>query len=395
MEKFPDGLKIALVHDWLTGMRGGERVLEGICELFPRAELFTLLHIKGEVSPVIEDRKIHTSFVQRLPLAKTYYRHYLPLFPTAIERFDLMDFDLVISSSHCVAKGVITSPYSCHISYVHTPMRYVWEMYHQYFGENRLGRLGRLLIPYFANYLRMWDVVSSKRVDYFIANSKNVAERIEKHYGRHSRVIYPPVDGGRFKAGKDEGFYLVVSAFAPYKRIDLAVEAFNRLGLPLKIAGSGQDYKEIKRSCKPNVELLGWVSDEEVTELFSRARALIFPQEEDFGITPVEAQASGKPVIAYGKGGVLETIDGVWFSNDMQESEIRWQAKPLGVLFKKQTVDELEGAVRFFEGHKDRFLSEYAVENAKRFSKENFKKELFEFCKRCYEEFAEQGPPIG
>lgn len=394
MAEFPEGLKIALVHDWLTGMRGGERVLEGICELFPQAELFTLLYVKGTVSSTITNRKIHTSFIQKLPFAKTFYRHYLPLFPTAIEKFDLMDFNLVISSSHCVAKGVITSPYSCHISYVHTPMRYVWEMYHQYFGEDRLGRLGRLLIPYFANYLRMWDVASSKRVDYFIANSKNVAERIEKHYGRRAHVIYPPVDIERFKVGKDEGYYLVVSAFAPYKRIDLAVEAFNRLGLPLKIAGTGQDYKKIKKRCKPNVELLGWVSDEEVTELFSGARALIFPQEEDFGITPVEAQASGKPVIAYGKGGVLESIDGVWFSTDMQESQIEWKAKPLGVLFKKQTVEELIGAVKFFEKYKDRFLPEFAVENAKRFSKERFKKELFEFCKKSYQEFVEQGPPI-
>ena len=391
MAEFPEGIKVALVHDWLTGMRGGERVLEGICELFPKADLFTLIHIKGQVSAVIENRKIHASFVQRLPLAKRYYRHYLPLFPTAIERFDMMGFDLVISSSHCVAKGVITSPYSCHISYVHTPMRYVWEMYHQYFGEERLGKLGRMLIPYFANYLRMWDVASSKRVDYFVANSKNVAERIEKHYGRKSHVVYPPVDVERFKVGNDEGYYLVVSAFAPYKRIDLAVDAFNRLGLPLKIAGSGQDYKEIKRMCKPNVELLGWVSDEDVTELFSNAKALIFPQEEDFGITPVEAQASGKPVIAYGKGGVLESIDGVRIGD---ESKIDWPNRPLGVLFKDQTPESLMAAVKFFENNRDRFLPEFAVENSKRFSKERFKNEMLQFCKKCYEEFSKQGPPL-
>jgi len=331
--ELPGGLKVALVHDWLTGMRGGERVLEEICKVFPKAELFTLLHLKGKVSKIIEDREIHTSFIQKLPFAATRYRSYLPLFPTAIERFNLSGFDLVISTSHCVAKGVITSPYTCHISYVHTPMRYVWEMYQQYFGDERLGRLARLVVPYIANYLRMWDVASSKRVDYFIANSKNVADRIEKHYGRRSKVIYPPADVDRFRHGPDEGYYLIVSAFAPYKRIDLAVEAFNRIGLPLKIAGTGQDYKRIKKVCSQNIELLGWLRDEEIAELYARCRALIFPQEEDFGITPVEAQASGKPVIAFGKGGALESVNGVFIRRGAPPV---WPEKPTGVFFPEQ-----------------------------------------------------------
>jgi len=265
-------------------------------------------------------------------------------------------------------------------------------MYQQYFGDERLGRFARIIIPYVANYLRMWDVASSKRVDYFIANSKNVSDRIEKHYGRRSKVIYPPANVERFRPAADEGYYLIVSAFAPYKRIDLAVEAFNKLGLPLKIAGAGQDYKKIKRMCAPNIELLGWVSDEEVAELFAHCRAFVFPQEEDFGITPVEAQASGKPVIAYGKGGALESVSGI---PAREGQDPRWPDKPTGVFFSNQTPDSLAHAIEFFENNRDRFAPEFSVENAKRFSAERFRQETLEFCKACYEEFSEKGPPLG
>lgn len=298
-------MRVALVHDWLTGMRGGENVLEALCEIFPEAGLYTLIHIPGSVSRAIENRKIHTSFLQRLPMAGKRYRSFLPLFPLAIEGFDLSGYDLIVSTSHCVAKGVIPPPGALHISYIFTPMRYVWDQYRMYFGEGRTGWLTSRVIRVAAHYLRMWDVASSSRVDEFVSISAHVANRVEKYYRRTSPVIYPPVDCTRFSINTASGdYYLIVSAFAPYKRLDIAIEAFNRMGArKLRIIGKGQDESRLKKMAGPNIEFLGWRTNEEIAGYYAGCRALIFPGEEDFGIVPLEAMASGRPVIAYGKGG--------------------------------------------------------------------------------------------
>ena len=297
-------MKVAIIHDWLTGMRGGEKVLEAFCELFPQAHVYTLLHLPRTVSPSIEALPIHTSFIQNLPFSKKGYRRYLPLFPMAIERFDLKGYDLILSCSHCVAKGIVPPPDALHISYLLTPMRYAWDMFGEYFGAKKSR-----LIPFFIHYLRMWDVTSSQRVDDFLAISKHVQRRIMKYYRRDAEVIYPPVDTRRFKPGTKKGdFFLIVSSLVSYKAVDVAVEAFNRLGYPLRIIGSGPEEQRLRAMARSNVAFLGWQRDEVVAEAYSRCRALIFPGEEDFGIVPLEAMASGRPVIAFGRGGALETI---------------------------------------------------------------------------------------
>jgi glycosyltransferase involved in cell wall biosynthesis len=364
-------MKVALVHDWLTGMRGGEKCLEILCELFPEATLYTLLHKKGSVSETISRMKIETSFVQNLPLATDHYRKYLPLFPTAIEQFDLTGYDLVISSSHCVAKGVITSPETCHICYCHTPMRYAWEMYYTYFSKNSLNPVVRWTVPFFMNYLRTWDEKSSDRVDHFVANSQNVRRRIQKHYRRDAEVIYPPADTGYFGLGRDQGdYFLVVSALVPYKRIDLAVLALNELDLPLVIVGEGAERKKLMKMAKGNIKFVDWQSGPELIEYYQRCRALIFPGEEDFGIVPVEAQACGKPVIAFGKGGATESVKGAFPDQDITSSHT-------GVFFYPQTAEALIQAVRRFESA--RFDPKQIREHALRFDKEVFRERLREF----------------
>lgn len=329
-------MRVALVHDWLTGMRGGEKCLEVFCDLLPTADLFTLLHIPGSVSPSIERLRINTSFVQRLPFSKAQYRKYLPLFPLAIERFDFGQYDLIISTSHCVAKGAIPRRAALHICYCHTPMRYVWEMYDAYFGKGRAGLFTRLLMPPVAGHLRAWDMNSSDRVHYFIANSQNVRERIRRHYNRDAEVIYPPVNVSDFKVSAcDDGYFLIVSAFAPYKRIDLAIEAFNKTGERLIIVGDGQESQKLRALARSNISFPGSASGDQLAEYYERCTALIFPGEEDFGIVPVEAMASGKPVIAYGKGGVLETV--------IEDGENR-----TGIFFRDQTVESLLEAIERF-----------------------------------------------
>ncbi|MFH1033860.1 MAG: glycosyltransferase [Pseudomonadota bacterium] len=302
------GRRVVLVHDWLTGMRGGEKVLESFCRLCPQAPLYTLLHNQGSVSPLIEGRPIVTSFLQGLPGVASRYRHYLPLFPRAAESLRLPDCDLVLSSSHCVAKGVIAPPGALHVSYVHTPMRYVWDLYDQYFGPGR-GGMARWVMPFLRGWLQGWDTRTASRVHEFLANSRHVARRIERHYGRPATVIHPPVDSGRFAPAPEvDDYYLVVSALVPYKRVDLAVAACSRLGRRLKVVGTGPELKALMALAGPSVEFLGWQPDQALPGLYARARALIFPGEEDFGITPLESMASGRPVLAYGRGGALETV---------------------------------------------------------------------------------------
>ncbi|MBI5491476.1 MAG: glycosyltransferase [Deltaproteobacteria bacterium] len=371
-------MKAAIVHDWLTGMRGGEKVLEALCEVLPQADIFTLLHSPGSVSRVIESRRIRTSFIQRMPGARRFYRSYLPLFPLAIEALDLSGYDLVISSSHCAAKGVIPPPGALHISYIHTPMRYVWDMYREYFGGAR--GLKAAAIGLFAHYLRLWDSASSSRVDHFIANSAFVARRVEKFYRRGSEVIHPPVDCSAFPVLKSPSrdYYLIVSAFAPYKRLELAISAFDRLGRRLVLTGAGpqSEEKRLKRIAGPNVEFLGWKSQDELASLYGNCRALIFPGEEDFGIVPLEAASSGRPVIAFGKGGALETIIPLSAKG----------APPTGVFFSEQTPGALTSAVRLFEENEERFDPASIRAHALRFDREIFKEKVGGFITTRYNE---------
>lgn len=361
-------MRVALVHDWLTGMRGGEKCLEVLCELFPHAEIYTLLHIPKSVSPVIEALKIETSFIQRAPFSRGQYRKYLPLFPMAIERFSFEQHDVIISTSHCVAKGAVPRRGALHICYCHTPMRYVWEAYDSYFGKGRAGSLTRLVMPPLARYLRAWDVKSSERVNHFIANSKNVQERIRRHYHRDSEVIYPPVDASRFESSTgNEGYFLIVSAFAPYKRVDLAIEAFNIIGRRLVVIGDGQENRKLRNMANSNVEFVGWASQERLLQYYAGCSALIFPGEEDFGIVPLEAMAAGKPVIAYRKGGALETV--------IDTGDAR-----TGVFFKDQNVESLLEAIERFKG--TTFDPHKIREHALKFDRSIFKTRMKDFLEK-------------
>jgi glycosyltransferase involved in cell wall biosynthesis len=357
--------RVALVHDWLTGMRGGERCLEVFCELFPDAPLFTLLHVPGSVSPVIEGRRIVTSFVQRLPDAERRYRHYLPLFPAAIRRFDLTGYDLIVSSSHAVAKSVRVPPGALHVCYCFTPMRYVWDLYREYFGSGS-GRLTRVVMPAVAAGLRRWDRRTAVGVRHFIAISRFIAERIRRAYGRESDVIYPPVDVSRFRVEEAPGaFYLVVSALTPYKRVDLAVEAANRLRRRLLVVGAGPEERRLRSLAGPTVELLGWRDDAEVAELYARCRALIFPTVEDFGITPLEAMAAGRPVIALGQGGALETVVAPGGAEP-----------PTGLFFDRQTVEGLLDALGRFEAGATSFEPKALRRHAEAFDRPLFRERI-------------------
>ncbi|MBN1349087.1 glycosyltransferase [candidate division KSB1 bacterium] len=364
-------MKVALIHDWLTGMRGGEKCLEVFCELFPDATVMTLLHLKGTVSPVIENMAIQTSFIQRLPALERKYRHYLPLFPAAIEQFDLRGYDLVLSSSHCVAKGVIPHPGTLHLCYCHTPMRYVWSMYQEYFGSRRIRGIQRYLIAIFSNYLRTWDITSNHRVHHFIANSEHVRKRIEHYYQRQADVIHPPVDTSvTTLSTRDDGYFLIVSALVPYKRIDLAVQAFNQLDEKLIIVGQGSEERALKASAKGNIEFTGWVNNETLRQYYAGCRALIFPGEEDFGIVPIEAQAYGKPIIAYGRGGALETVKGLAPDRESGEKNTEFS----GIFFARQTVEHLIGAIETFG--KTTFDPQYIRSHALKFDRSIFKEKI-------------------
>ena len=324
--------RIAIVHYWLVAMRGGERVIEALGELYPDADLFTHVCDRSALSSSLRDRNIRTTFIQRLPQATKRYRSYLPLMPLALEQLDLRAYDIVISSESGPAKGIITLPHTLHICYCHTVMRYLWDMYHEYRAS--AGRLTRLLMPLAANYLRLWDYASAARVDAFVANSENVAARIEKTYRRQATVIHPPVDTERFRADRERSdFYVTVSQLVSYKRIDIIVEALSRLNLPLVVIGEGPELRKLQRLAGPSVRFLGRQSDEVVTDHLERCKAFVFAANEDFGIVPVEAQAAGAPVIAYGKGGTTETVI----------------PGRTGLFFMDQTVDSLAAAVTRFE----------------------------------------------
>jgi glycosyltransferase involved in cell wall biosynthesis len=305
-------VRIALVHDWLTGMRGGEKVLEVLCERFPDAELFTLVHVRGTVSPTIERLPTHTSFIQRLPFVKRYYRHYLPLFPTAIEQFSFDAFDVVVSVSHCCAKSIVHPGHTRHFCYCLTPMRYAWDQYDAYFGVDRVGPIvSAAMRPVMAGLAR-WDRDTADRVDRYVAISHYVAGRIRRYYNREASVVYPPVDTEFFQPddARPERFALVVSALVPYKRIDVAIEACRMAGVPLKIAGDGPERLRLERAANGTVEFLGRLPNDQIRALYRRAAVTLLPGEEDFGIVPLEAQACGRPVVALGRGGTVETVIG-------------------------------------------------------------------------------------
>jgi glycosyltransferase involved in cell wall biosynthesis len=311
-------LRVVLVHDWLTGMRGGEKVLELLCEAYPAADLLTLFHVPGSVSPTIERMRPQTSLLQHVPGIRRFYRYCLPLFPAAIEQFDLDQYDLVISTSHCAAKAVVKTGRARHVCYCFTPMRYAWDQFDAYFGEGRVGAIkSRVLRPVLGGLAR-WDASTAGRVDRYVAISQHVASRIRRYYNRDADVIYPPVDTGFYSQDDTvvrDNFLLIVSALVPYKRVDVAIEACHLANTPLRIIGDGPERDALARLAartSADVQLLGSVSNDQIRDLYRRAAAVLLPGEEDFGIAPVEAQACGTPVIALARGGALETVvDGV------------------------------------------------------------------------------------
>jgi len=362
-QKFPD--RVILAHDWLTGMRGGERVLEVLCRSFPRAPIYTLIHNPAAVSDVINAHPVTTAWLQRVPGIRQHYRYFLPFFPGAIERLQPTDADLLISTSHCVAKGLRPPKGARHLCYCFTPMRYAWLFYEEYFGKNALKKMA--LTPYL-NRLRAWDHATCNRVDRFVALSRHVQKRILTFYGREADVVYPPVNTSFWTPAPAEsaGAYdLIVSALVPYKKIEIAVRAYTRLGYPLKIVGTGTQYTRLRRMAGACIEFLGRLDDERVRDLYRHCRLLIFPGEEDFGIVPVEAQACGRPVVAYGIGGVRETIvDG-----------------QTGIFFHVQTEAALLAAIE--QAVTIRWDPAVIRANAERFSEANFISGLTASIARC------------
>ncbi|MCX7007454.1 MAG: glycosyltransferase [Kiritimatiellaeota bacterium] len=311
MISFPpswSNLNVALAHDWLTGMRGGERVLEWLCRGFPKAPIYTLIHEPKRISAEINAHPIHTSALQRVPGITRHYRWFLPFYPAALASLPTPEADVLISTSHCVAKSLRVRPGAKHLCYSFTPMRYAWLFHDEYLGRNPLKRA--LAAPVLAA-LRRWDRATATRVDRFVTLSHHVQDRIRRFYGREADVVYPPVDVDYFTPGgaeEPDNFDLIVSALVPYKRVDLAVRAYTRLGWTLKIAGTGTDFAALKKIAGPNIEFLGWQADDQLRELYRRCRLLVFPGEEDFGIVPLEAHACGRPVVALARGGALETL---------------------------------------------------------------------------------------
>jgi glycosyltransferase involved in cell wall biosynthesis len=345
-------------------MRGGEKVLELLCELLPGSDLYTLIHVRGRVSPYIEDRRILASWLNRLPGVRRYYRYLLPLMPWTARQIRLRDYDLVVAVSHCVAHGVDVAPGARFVCYCNTPMRYAWGMLDSYFPRRCRFDPRYWLLRGLGDYLREWDRRAAQRVGEYIANSRNVQQRILECYGRKSTVVHPPVDTDYYRPAKEApgDFYLWVGALAPYKRVDLALEAFGRLDRRLIVIGEGQLRRKARRTAPPNVTFLGWQPDEVLRRHFSACRALIFPGEEDFGIVPVEAQSCGSPVIALAAGGALETV--------VDLNRVGPDEKPTGVLFGEPTADGLVGAVRTFERNANAFEPEAIRAHALRFSRQ-------------------------
>jgi len=377
-------MRIAIVCDWLVTFAGAEKVLEQMVELYPSADLFSVVDfLSARDRKRLRGKFAQTSFIQDLPGAQKRYRSYLPLMPLAMEQLDLSGYDIVISSSHAVAKGVLIGPDQLHISYVHSPIRYAWDMQHQYLRESGLdhglkGWLAKMIL----HYVRLWDVRTANGVDHFIANSRFVARRIEKCYRREAAVIHPPVDIGKYALCTDkENYFITASRMVPYKKIKLIVEAFRDLpDEKLVVIGEGPDFKDIQQLASPNVELMGYQPDEVMRDRLQHAKAFVFAAEEDFGILPVEAQACGTPVIAYGKGGILDTV------RPVRDGE----QHPTGIFFPEQTAESLSEAVKDF-GASGRIRPEDCRKNAERFSQEAFRDKFRAFVEEKWDARCQQG----
>ncbi len=361
--------KIALVFDWLTNPGGAERVNLVLHKLFPDAPIFTSIY-NPQALPEFQNTEIHTSFINKLPFAKTKHQLYLSMMPYAFESFDLSNYDIVISSSHSCAKGIITKVETMHACYCHTPMRYAWDNWQQYIDEYKWPQFLKKMAKKRMHKIRLWDRLSAERVDHFIANSQTSQKRIQKYYNKESKIIHPMIELDQFELStKSKGFFLAVGRLTPYKKFDLIVDTFNKLGLPLKIAGSGMMEKELRAKAKSNIEILGFVDEEKLKELYRDCEALIFPQLEDFGITPLEAMASGKPVIAYKKGGALDSI-----SEDQT-----------GVFFEKQSISSLSKAIQKYQEEKSNFKASEIRKHAQKFERENFEAEIKKFLQEKWE----------
>lgn len=359
------GPRVAIVHYWLVNMRGGEKVLEALCELYPQADIFTHIVVPGKISDRLRGHTIKTTFIQKLPFSRSLYQKYLSLMPMALEQLDLSEYDLVISSESGPAKGVITRPDALHICYCHSPMRYIWDQYPAY--KRTSGRLVRMFAPWLTGPLRQWDVTSAARVDHFIANSSSIAQRIRKFWRREAEVIAPPVDVKRFSPnGNRDDFYLHVGELVPYKRVDLAVAACTSLNRRLVIIGDGPEYARLRKMAGPTVEFLGRVPDSILDEHYSRCRALLFPAEEDFGIVPVEAMATGAPVIAFNRGGSVDTV----------------VPGKTGVFFENQTPSGMIKGIVEFELNEQRFHPEIIANFAARFDRSVFLSRISEVIDR-------------
>jgi glycosyltransferase involved in cell wall biosynthesis len=328
----------------------------------------------------LKQHKLTTSFAQKIPFAQRYHRHLMPLYPLALEQFDLRDYDIVISAESGPAKGVLTGTQTCHICFCHSPMRYLWDMYHQYRGETGLSGIEQLIFSLSAHYVRQWDLGSAQRVDYFIAISNYVASRIAKFYGRESTVIHPPLKVDGYITDKIDDYYLVVSRLVEYKRIDLAVEACGRLGRRLHVVGDGEQYKHLKKLAGPSVKFLGFLSDQELREQFAHCRALIFPGQEDLGATPAEAQSFGRPVIGFGRGGILDVVQGY-------RSGQRFRRDHAGVFFDQPSVESLCEALLTFESVEGEFSPQFVQAGIQSFCEERFQEQMYDFVLTRYREF--------
>ncbi|MAK02501.1 MAG: glycosyl transferase [Rickettsiales bacterium] len=366
-------MKIALVHYWFYGMRGGEKVVKEILRLYPEADIFTHLFFPENLDEEILKHQVNTTFINSMPLSKKLYQAYLPLMPWALKRLNLNDYDLIISSESGPSKGVKKNTKAKHICYCHSPMRYIWDQQSIYLKHIDIFK--RWYLKSITPFMRRWDIQSSKKVDHFIANSSFVSKRIERIYNRPSNVIYPPVDLDSFEILKSkEDYFILAGQLVSYKRPSIAIEAFNKLGLCLKVIGTGEMLNHLKSTAKENIEFLGFISDEEYRSVLSKARALIFPGVEDFGIVPVEAQAAGTPVIALAEGGALETVAGFYAERGPEQEK-----KYSGLFFEKPDAEDLIDGVRIFINNESIFSSKFCQNNAKQFSKDKFHTEFSNF----------------
>lgn len=374
-------MRIALINDWVVELGGAEHLLEVVRELYPDAPLYTLFYDQRSIRQLGFDlAQVHASSLQKRRGILNRYRRYLPWFPYTIEQFDLSEYDVLLSLSHCVAKGALIRAGQLHICYCHTPARYAWDLTHSYLAENGLERgLKGKLARWFLHYMRLWDSQSANRVDHFIANSQYTAQRIWRAYRREARVIYPPIDLSVFTPGKTkQDYFLFVSRLVPYKKAGLVIQAFNQLGVPLRVVGDGPEYNNCRQMAGKNVEMLGYRHGPELAALMGGARALIFAAEEDFGMVPVEAQACGTPVIALGRGGATETV--------VAADGYNWD-QATGIFFYEQNITAIKTAVEQFMQWENRFDHQAMISNARRFSQERFKLEMEECIRQVYEQF--------